>query len=202
MALMEEQVKIFDRIGIDFQKESILKRHPFSNWIKDEHFKEKLEKLADKTEEKVKSYISPKAIIHILPRREPSLNEYAPPELLKSDYLVLGVVTIGEQADKTPKGANLFESLVTDALKNVALIQAERKVVEFIMEIAEREKLNTTRIIPPGSGRTRWGIENQEFIFKNQQAEKNRGPTKPQLCDEAEKIAFLYHRSRARYQAG
>lgn len=173
ITVINEQMKIFNAIEIDLQKERILKNPPFSRWIKSGESQYKLEKLVEKLWKEVKSYLSPQAIYRILRREKTDINKYSPPEpLLKAEFLVVGIVTIGEQVEKNPKSKFLLESLVIDALENVALIQAQREVVEFIKKKAEQEDLKMTRIIPPGSGRINWGTENQEFIFKNLEPEK------------------------------
>lgn len=146
---------------------------PFSNWVKDKEHQEKLEGLVSEFLREVQSYVSPKGIVNVLRREKTDIDGYAPPDpILKSEFLVVGVVTIGERADKTPMKDKLLDSLVTDALENVVLIKAQRKIIEFIKGEAEKSDLKTMRVIPPGSGRTEWGIENQESIFKNLEPEK------------------------------
>ncbi|MFH1821614.1 MAG: hypothetical protein ABH852_04140 [Methanobacteriota archaeon] len=168
MTLIDERTKVFSDIGIGFQREVILKTPPFTNWFKNEESKERLDKILGRTMKDVKSYIKPRAVLRVLRREETDIAAYAPPEeLLKSEFLAVGVVTIGEKTSGKLNADRLYESLVIDALENVALIEAERKVVMHLKEIADREGLKTTRTIPPGSGRINWSTENQEFIFKN-----------------------------------
>lgn len=94
-------MKIFNDMEIDLQKERILKNPPFSRWIKSGESQYKLEKLVEKLWKDVKSYLSPQAIYRILRREKTDINKYLPPEpLLKAEFLVVGIVTIGEQGGK------------------------------------------------------------------------------------------------------
>ena len=172
MALIDEREKIFSDIPIDFHKEDILKVPPFSNWIKAGASKAKFEELLEKMEPEVGSYLSPKGMLRIIRRNEADLSPRAPPELLEADLLAIGVATIGEGAERHQRRGNLFEGLVTDALENVALLRAERQLVEFVRGQAEAGGLNLSRVIPPGSGRTSWSIENQRLVFQHLDAGK------------------------------
>jgi len=173
MTLVDRETEIFEGLDVKLQKESFLKKPPFSSWFKSEGSRQRLEKVLDKVVEEVASYISPKAVIRVLCRDETDIAVYSPPgELLKSEFLAVGVVTIGERAGRDTGTGTLYEKIVVDALENVALIEAEHEVVMHLKGLADREGLKTTRMIPPGSGRINWGTENQQFIFKNLDAEK------------------------------
>ncbi len=173
MELIGERTKIFSDMEIGFKKETILENPPFSNWFRNEESRERLEKILDQLMNEVRSYVKPRAVLRVLRREETDIDRYDPPEpLLNSEFLAVGVVTIGETAGKGLNADKLYDSLVIDALENVALIEAERKVVLHLKGMADQEGLNTTRMVPPGSGRINWGTENQGFIFKNLEADK------------------------------
>ncbi len=168
MALADLGTEIFEGLEVDLKKEAFLKNPPFSSWFRSEGSKQRLEGILGEAMTEVRSYISPKAATRILRRGETDIAAYSPPgELLKSELLAIGVVTVGARAGRGAHRSSLYEELVVDALENVALIEAESKVVMRLKAMADAEGLRTTRMIPPGSGRINWGTENQQFIFKN-----------------------------------
>ncbi len=193
MVLMDEQTQIFRDIEVDLGKENVLKSPPFTRWIKNQESQVKLENLVDEMRNDIKKVITPQAIFKIIPREKTDIEKYTPPEpLLKSNFLAVGIVTLRGRTNGDLKVGSLMESLIIDSLKNVVLIQAQREIAGQIAKIAERESLKTTRAVPPGSGSMNWGIENQEFIFKNLESEQIGVQLTPSLIMKPTKtISFV-----------
>lgn len=134
----------------------------------------KTKRVIDELLDKKTHSLSPKAIYRFLKRENSDISScYPPPPLLEADFLAVGVVTIGESIENDTIGSdNIFKNFVIDALENIALDQAKRKVADNIVENAKRNNMKTTRLLASGSGRTDWDTENQEFIFKNLESER------------------------------
>lgn len=160
-------MRIFRDIELNLDKEEILRSPPFSKWAGGRTTGEKIEGLMDKWIGELESRLSPRATINIVKRNEVEIEKYSPPDpLLESDFLVFGVVTIGEGIERAEIESDL-EKLIIDGLENVALSQATEGVVENAIGEFVDGNLNTTRLIAPGSGRIDWDIENQELIEEN-----------------------------------
>lgn len=163
-------MEILEEMEIDLNKEKLLREPPLSKWTENQKSREKIEMILEDLPSKLTS-ISPKAIYNILDREKTDIEDYSPPEpILDAEYLAVGIVTIGEQ-DRERGRRNNLEYLVRDTLENIVLNRSIREVVKSIKEDT-RGGLKMTRLLSPGSGRIDWGIENQEFIFKNLDSEK------------------------------
>ncbi|KXB05417.1 hypothetical protein AKJ49_00855 [candidate division MSBL1 archaeon SCGC-AAA382A03] len=145
----------------------IFERPPFSNWKESQTTKELVEELTGEVE----SRLNPRSIYTIIERKNTDLEKYSPPPLLlECELLVIGITTIGEEGKKSEYSTS--EGFIVDALENTALSSAYRKTVRMIEEIANERGLKMTRVVSPGSGNIDWETKNQEFIYKNLEAEK------------------------------
>ena len=160
-----ERLEVLNDLEIHLDKTKLYETPPFSRW-KEGKTKEQLDEILEGLIKKVETEHTPHAMYRIIKREKTNIGDYSAPEpLLNSDYLAIGIETIGE--DKDGREGSSFETMVKDALKNVLLNEVLRRVVDGIAEMAKDKDLNTTRVISPGSGRVDWGVENQEFVFEN-----------------------------------
>ncbi|OKY78050.1 MAG: Vitamin B12 dependent methionine synthase, activation domain [Candidatus Methanohalarchaeum thermophilum] len=170
---MKDLDNVYKDIPFELQTDEVLENPPFTKWAQNEKTKMKVRDIVSRVKEDVLSYTKPRSIQKVLPKKNTEIKAYSPPKgLLDSDHLAVGVVTIGAEIYENPIRKNKsrddrasLEMLVIDAIENIALEKSFRKVALEIKSEATDNGLNTTRIVPPGSGRVDWGIENQEFIF-------------------------------------
>ncbi|WGI17053.1 hypothetical protein [Methanonatronarchaeum sp. AMET-Sl] len=173
--------EIYSEIDIEIDVDEVVMGPPFTKWAQNDETREKVREIIYDNKDKVLSYTKPRSTQKIILKKNSGIENYSPPTgLLDSEYLAVGAVTIGKEIYQNPirldvdsgKERMSLELLVCDALENIALDNALRKVALEIKEKANKNSFNTTRVVPPGSGRINWGIENQEFIFNNINADK------------------------------
>ncbi len=184
-------MEILEEIEIDLNKGKLLKEPPFSKWTGTQKSRKRIESLIEDLLDKYSSNIKPQAIYDIIDREKTDLENFSLPRpILDAKYLAFSTVTIGKQ-DREKEGRNSLESLITDALENIVLNKATREVVRKIKENT-RDGLKMTRLFSPGSGRINWGIENQELIFENLDAERIGVSLKSGcVIDPPKSISFL-----------
>ncbi|OUJ18701.1 Vitamin B12 dependent methionine synthase activation domain fused to iron-sulfur cluster [Methanonatronarchaeum thermophilum] len=172
---------IYENIDVDLDIESVVNGPPFTNWVQNKQTKNKVLEVIYEIKDEVFSYIEPRSVQKIIEKQGSGIDKYSPPKgLLESEFLAIGVVTIGDNIYKNPIRQEVgsgqermnLDLLVCDALENIVLDKALREVCLELRNKVKEKGLNTTRVIPPGSGRVDWGIENQEFIFNQIDAHK------------------------------
>ncbi len=181
MELGEEIEEVYNKIPVELDTEKIINNPPFTKWTQNTEAKKRVREIISESKEKVLSYTEPRSTQTVKPTSETNIKKYSPPRaLLDSEFLAVGVLTIGDKVYNNPLRKKIesgqermnLKMLVIDALENIALDKAFREVALKIKSIATEQSLNTTRVVSPGSGRVDWGIENQSFIFDLVNAQK------------------------------
>jgi len=168
--------EVYQDIDVELDVDRVVEGPPFTKWVQNEETENRVREIIEEHRERVFSLVEPRSVQRVLSRDGSGIEGYSPPEgLLESDYLAVGVVTIGREIYENPVRSKVdsgeermsLDLLVVDALENIILDKALREVALEIKELAGDSGFNTTRVVPPGSGRVDWGVENQEFIFQH-----------------------------------
>ncbi len=108
-----------------------------------------------------------------IPRGESRIDRYDPPDrLLESELIVPGVLTIGDGVKNEDSINGLLQTLVADAMENVALQMARVSLLTEIKEWATDNGYNTTRVFPPGTRGDGWDLDNRQFMFETLETER------------------------------
>jgi hypothetical protein len=79
---------------------------------------------------------------------------------------------IEQEAEKLRETGRLLDSMILDALGSATVSELCERVAYRVFDWAEKNRLNASRAFEPGSGASRWPLENQRLIFANVQADE------------------------------
>ncbi|MDZ7849414.1 MAG: hypothetical protein U5K70_00885 [Halodesulfurarchaeum sp.] len=173
MAEPSSESRIVDPIEIDFTVDRIMETPPFPRWAGSTHSGEELRDEVEGLHGVVESALSTRGMFRAIPIDESGIAGFDPPErLTESDWIVPGVLTIGDGVKDSDSVSGLLPTLVADAMENVALQLARISLLTEIKEWASENGYNTTRVFPPGTRGDGWDIENRGFMFERLETEK------------------------------
>jgi cobalamin-dependent methionine synthase I len=99
-----------------------------------------------------------------------------PSPIQDASFLAFGLVTVGptieQEAERLRESGRLLDSMILDALSSAAVSELCEQVAYRVFDWAEERGLNASRAFEPGSGASRWPLENQRLIFANLRAEQ------------------------------
>jgi len=131
-----------------------------------------LEKLNELTP-KVRELVEPQTLSQIY-RVEEAVNFHKgdlPSPIQDASFLAFGLVTVGnaieQEAERLREAGMLLDSMLLDALGSAAVSELCERVAYRVFDWAEERGLNASRAFEPGSGASRWPLENQRLIFAN-----------------------------------
>lgn len=167
MSLASSEVVALTDVPIDFSVEEILATPPFPRWQSSATSGAELAETVERLHDQVESALDIRAMYRQLLTAESGIQEFDPPaELLETEFVVPGVLTIGDGLHQTGGTDGLLGNLVTDAMENVALQLARVGLLSEIRQHALEAGLNTTRAFPPGVRGDGWDMENRRFMFE------------------------------------
>ena len=93
-----------------------------------------------------------------------------------ASFLVFGLVAGGsaieQEAERLRETGRLLDSMILDALGSAAVSELCEQTAYRVFDWAEERGLNASRAFEPGSGVSRWSLENQRLIFANVEADE------------------------------
>jgi len=99
-----------------------------------------------------------------------------PSPIQDASFLAFGLVTVGpaieQEVEKLRETGRLLDSMILDALGSAAVSELCERVAYRVFDWAEEHGLNASRAFEPGSGASRWPLENQRLIFANVRADE------------------------------
>jgi hypothetical protein len=94
-----------------------------------------------------------------------------PTPIQGASFFAFGLVTVGpaieQEAERLRETGRLLDSMILDALGSAAVSELCERVAYWVFDWAEERGLNASRAFEPGSGASRWPLENQRLIFAN-----------------------------------
>jgi hypothetical protein len=79
---------------------------------------------------------------------------------------------IEQEAERLRETGRLLDSMILDALGSATVSELCERVAYRVFDWAEKNRLNASRAFEPGSGASRWPLENQRLIFANVRADE------------------------------
>lgn len=153
-------------LDVDFAPAEILETPPFPRWKHSAQSGEELRDHVDRLHGEVEALLAPMAVYRFVPFEESGIAVYdPPPDLQGSDYLVIGLVSIGRAIEEADLGETLLEKLIVDALENVAIQFARTVLLTGLRDDVVERGYKTTQVIAPGTGHAEWPVENRQFIY-------------------------------------
>jgi len=99
-----------------------------------------------------------------------------PTPIQNTAFLAFGLCTVGpaieQEAERLRETGRLLDAMILDALGSAAVSELCEQVAYRVFDWAEERGLNASRAFEPGSGASRWPLENQRLIFANLRAEQ------------------------------
>ena len=99
-----------------------------------------------------------------------------PAPIRGASFLAFGLVTVGaaieQEAERLREAGNLLDAMILDALGSASVSELCEQTAYQVFGWAEERGLNASRAFEPGSGASRWPLENQHLIFANLRAEQ------------------------------
>ena len=99
-----------------------------------------------------------------------------PAPIQDASFFAFGLVTVGnaieQEAERLRETGRLLDSMILDALGSAAVSELCERVAYRVFDWAKKNGLNASRVFEPGSGASRWPLENQRLIFANVQADE------------------------------
>jgi len=99
-----------------------------------------------------------------------------PAPIQRASFLAFGLVTVGpaieQEVEKLRETGRLLDSMILDALGSAAVSELCEQTAYRVFGWAEEHGLNASRAFEPGSGASRWPLENQRLIFANVRADE------------------------------
>lgn len=158
-------VVVLEEMDISLDAENLLERAPFSRWAASKSGKVMADSV-DRLVPPVIDSIDPRGIYRIIPTEESMINSYDPPaELVAGEYVVAGVLTLGESDSRSDAISSKFDTLVWDAIENAALQKAREVIIEDIRRRTDAQNFNTTRVFAPGTRDDTWPLERRQYMF-------------------------------------
>ncbi len=134
----------------------------------------KLEKLVPKA----RTLVHPRGLCRICSVDEGAAlrRDDLPSPIQDASFLAFGLVTVGpaieQEAEKLRETGRLLDSMILDALGSATVSELCERVAYRVFDWAEKNRLNASRAFEPGSGASRWPLENQRLIFANVRADE------------------------------
>ncbi|MFB6354037.1 MAG: hypothetical protein ABEJ92_08115 [Halobacteriales archaeon] len=167
MTLTAGEVVVLDDILIDFSVEEILSTPPFPRWTSSVTSGTELVEAVERLHEPVESALDNRGLYCLSRTAESGIEPYNPPAgLVAGEYVLPGVLTIGEGLEQTEPTDGLLDGLVIDAMENVALQLVRTEVLTGIRDAARDQNLNTTQVYVPGVRADGWDMERRQFMFE------------------------------------
>lgn len=167
MSRASGEVVVLRDIPIDFSVEEILATPPFPRWETSAASGSDLAATVERLQDQVEAALDIRGMYRQLPMAGSGIEAFDPPEdLVEAEFVVPGVLTIGDGLHQTGETEGLLDNLIADAMENVALQFARVKLLSQIREEAQAAGLNTTRAFPPGVRGDGWDMENRRFMFE------------------------------------
>ena len=99
-----------------------------------------------------------------------------PAPIQGASFLAFGLVTVGpaieEEAERLRDTGRLLDSVIFNALGSATVSELCEQTAYRVFGWAEERGLNVSRAFEPGSGASRWPLDNQHLIFANLRAEQ------------------------------
>ena len=99
-----------------------------------------------------------------------------PSPIQNAAFLAFGLCTVGpaieQEAERLRETGRLLDAMILDALGSAAVSELCERLAYRVFDWAEERGLNASRAFEPGSGASRWPLENQRLIFANLRAEQ------------------------------
>jgi len=134
----------------------------------------KLEKLAPTA----RTLVQPMVLCRIRSVNEGSYlrKDDLPSPIQEASFFAFGLVTLGnaieQEAERLRETGRLLDAMILDALGSATVSELSERVAYRVFDWAEEHGLNVSRAFEPGSGVSRWPLENQRLIFANLRAEQ------------------------------
>lgn len=159
-------VVVLEEIQISLDSTNLIETPPFSRWAASQSGTE-MANSVKKLIQPVIDSISPRGMYKIIQTDESVINSYDPPsELVEGEYVVAGVLTLGEVGSRSNAVSSKFEKLVWDAIENATLQKARKVILEDIRGQTEDLEFNTTRVFAPGTRDDTWPLESRKYLFE------------------------------------
>lgn len=173
MGLMGGEVRTRSDFSVDVSVAEILARPPFPRWASSTASATDLAATVDRLAAPVASALDIRAIYRAVRTTESGIEAFdPPPDLTRAEFVVPGVLTIGDGVHQSGSTDGLLDGLVADAMENVALHLARVEMLEEIREAAWNDGFCTTRAFPPGVRGDGWPLENRRFMFETLPTER------------------------------
>lgn len=173
MLQVPPEARIVDPIEIEFTVDRIMDTPPFPRWAGSNHSGDELREEVESVHSVVKSALSIRGMYRGIPIDESGIERFDPPTpLTESEYIIPGVLTIGDGVTNADVIEGLLPTLVADAMENVALQFARVSLLTEIKDWASENGYNTTRVFPPGTRGDGWDLENRRFMFETLDTER------------------------------
>ena len=134
----------------------------------------KLEKLVPKA----RTLAQPRVLCQICSESEVAnlCKDDLPAPIQGASFLAFGLATVGcaieQEAERLREAGTLLDSMILDALGSATVSELCERAAYRVFGWAEEHRLNASRAFEPGSGASRWPLENQRLIFANLRAEQ------------------------------
>ena len=173
MGLLAGDVIERSDILVDFSVEEILATPPFPRWASSTATAADLADTVERLAEPVASALDIRAMYTAVRTANSGIDAFDPPaDLTVAEFVVPGVLTIGDGIHHTGSTEGLLDGLVADAMENVALQLARIELLAEIRQRAQRDGYRTTRAFPPGVRGDGWPMENRRFMFESLPTER------------------------------
>lgn len=173
MPELAREPRLVDPIEIDFTIDQIMETPPFPRWAGSTHSGDELREEVEALHGKVKPALTPRGMYRAISKDESDIEQFDPPaRLLESEFIVSGVLTIGNGVKNSDSVDGLLQTLVADAMENVALQLARVSLLTEIKEWATEIGYSTTRVYPPGTRGDGWDLDNRRFMFETLETER------------------------------
>jgi hypothetical protein len=167
MALMTGDVVTRSDIAVDVSVEEILATPPFPRWASSSKRASQIAQTVERLAEPLADALEASAMYRAIPTTASGIDAFDPPaDLTRVEFVVPGVLTIGDGLHQSGSTDGLLDALVADAMENVALQFARVEMLADIRDAAQCDGFKTTRAFPPGVRGLDWSIENRRFMFE------------------------------------
>ena len=151
-------------IDVDLDREAVLDAPPFSRWTVS-HSGDAVEACVDRLLDPLRRQVVLDGLYAIRPAETTAQTWKAPPEdLLAGTHVGLGVLSLRAAGPTAPQSK--LDPLVWDALENVALQEARTTLLDELLDAADREGFNTTRVHAPGTRPDGWELSARQVVFE------------------------------------
>jgi hypothetical protein len=94
-----------------------------------------------------------------------------PTPIQNAAFLSFGLCTVGpaieQEAERLRETGRLLDAMILDVLGSAVVSELCERLAYRVFDWAKKRGLNASRAFEPGSGASRWPLENQRFIFAN-----------------------------------